>query len=179
MAQDIRGRHALLIAFGGIQGLLAIPPFEFFGLTRGLDVDKLYVRDHGQAWYQAGLPGLASNIGAIADYLRDTIAEADARRVVMVGNSMGGSTSMGVAIERPELVDRVVLMGSAGIQAPPSEELKSIMNYDFTPEGMRKIVKGLTNPAFEANEELVNYRHALSIEDDTRAAYSAARRRVG
>ena len=91
----------------------------------------------------------------------------------MVGNSMGGSTSMGVAIERPELVDRVVLMGSAGIQAPPSEALKSIMNYDFTPEGMRKIVKGLTNPAFEANEELVNYRHALSIEDDTRAAYSA------
>ena len=69
--------------------------------------------------------------------------------------------------------DRVVLMGSAGIQAPPSEQLKSIMNYDFTTDGMRKIVKGLTNPAFEANEALVNYRHALSIEDDTRAAYSA------
>ena len=74
--------------------MLAIPPFEFFGLTSGLDVDKLYVRDHGQAWYQAGLPGVASNLGAIADYLRDTIAEADARRVVMVGNSMGGYAAM-------------------------------------------------------------------------------------
>ena len=94
-------------------------------------------------------------------------------KIHLIGNSMGGSTSMGVAIERPDLVNRLVLMGSAGIKSAPSEELKSIMNYDFTTDGMRKIVKGLTNPAFEVNEDMVSYRHTLSIEDDTRAAYGA------
>ncbi len=94
-------------------------------------------------------------------------------KVNLIGNSMGGITSLGVAVEHPELINKLVLMGSAGIKAPLSEELMSIMNYDYTPAGMEKIVRGLTNPNFDVNEEIVNYRHELSIQNDTRAAYDA------
>ena len=93
--------------------------------------------------------------------------------VNLIGNSMGGCTSMGVAIERPDLVNKLVLMGSAGVRAPITDELKSIMNYDYTTDGMVRIVRGLTNPEFRFDEELVNYRHGLSIQDDTRQAYNA------
>ena len=93
--------------------------------------------------------------------------------VNLIGNSMGGSTSMGVAIERPDLVNKLVLMGSAGVRAPITDELKSIMNYDYTTDGMLRIVRGLTNPDFRFDEELVNYRHGLSIQDDTKRAYNA------
>ncbi len=93
--------------------------------------------------------------------------------VNLIGNSMGGSTSMGVAIERPDLVNKLVLMGSAGVRAPITDELKSIMNYDHTTAGMIRIVRGLTNPDFRFDEELVNYRHGLSIQDDTKRAYNA------
>ena len=93
--------------------------------------------------------------------------------VNLIGNSMGGSTSMGVAIERPDLVNKLVLMGSAGVCAPITDELKSIMNYDYTTDGMLRIVRGLTNPDFRFDEELVNYRHGLSIQDDTKQAYNA------
>ncbi len=93
--------------------------------------------------------------------------------VDLIGNSMGGCTSMGVAIERPDLVNKLVLMGSAGVRAPITDELKSIMNYDYTTAGMLKIVRGLTNPNFRFDEELVNYRHTLSIQDDTKQAYNA------
>ena len=93
--------------------------------------------------------------------------------VNLIGNSMGGCTSMGVAIERPDLVNKLVLMGSAGVRAPITDELKSIMNYDYTTDGMVRIVRGLTNPKFRFDEELVNYRHGLSIQDDTRQAYNA------
>lgn len=48
----------LLIAFGGIVGSLVIPPYEFFNLTRGLDINKIYLRDHSQTWYHSGLPGI-------------------------------------------------------------------------------------------------------------------------
>ena len=94
-------------------------------------------------------------------------------KVCLVGNSMGGMTSMGVAIENPDMVKKVVLMGSAGIQAPISDELKSIMNYDFTPAGMERIVQGLTNPNFQYDQDIVLYRHALSVDPATSAAYSA------
>lgn len=94
-------------------------------------------------------------------------------KTILIGNSMGGITSMGVAIEHPELVNKLVLMGSAGIKAPLSDELKSIMNYDYSPAGMEKIVRGLTNPDFDVDAEIVNYRHELSIQPDTRAAYAA------
>lgn len=93
--------------------------------------------------------------------------------VNLVGNSMGGMTSMGVAIEQSSQVDKIILMGSAGIHAPISDELKSIMNYDFTPAGMEKIVRGLTNPNFNVDPEIVSYRHELSIDPATSAAYSA------
>ena len=80
---------------------------------------------------------------------------------------------MGVAVERPDLVDKLVLMGSAGVRAPITDELKAIMNYDYTTDGMVRIIRGLTNPDFVFDDELVNYRHGLSIREDTKQAYNA------
>ena len=93
--------------------------------------------------------------------------------VNLIGNSMGGLTAIGVAVEKPALVNKLILMGSAGIKAPLSDELKSIMNYDYSIAGMEKIVRGLTNPNFEVDADIVEYRHQLSIESATRAAYKA------
>ena len=97
----------------------------------------------------------------------------DAGPVTLVGNSMGGLTALGVARERPELVRRLVLMGSAGIPVPPSPQLKTIMDYDFTEDGMARIVASLTGPHFTPPAGMVAYRHALSVEPETRAAYKA------
>lgn len=91
--------------------------------------------------------------------------------VTLVGNSMGGLTALGVARDRPELVGRLVLMGSAGIAIPGSAELKSILEYDFTVAGMARIVAALTGPGFKVEQELVDYRYALSVDPDTRYAY--------
>lgn len=52
----------LIIAFGGIAGALGIPPFEFFNLTKSLDVNKIYLRDFSQTWYLSGIPELFENI---------------------------------------------------------------------------------------------------------------------
>ena len=93
--------------------------------------------------------------------------------VNLVGNSMGGCTSMGVAVERPDLVNKLVLMGSAGVHTPITDELKAILNYDYTTAGMVRIVRGLTNPGFTFDDELINYRHGLSVREDTKRAYNA------
>ncbi|MCC7411165.1 MAG: alpha/beta hydrolase [Gammaproteobacteria bacterium] len=108
-----------------------------------------------------------------------TIEALGLERVNLVGNSMGGMTSMGVAIERPDLVDRVVLVGSAGIRTPMNEELESILNYDFSIDGMRRMVRGLTYPDFNVDMDLIEYRYARSIEPDSRTAYHAIMAWIG
>lgn len=94
-------------------------------------------------------------------------------KVNLIGNSMGGATALGVALERPDLVANLVLMGAAGLDSQMSPELASIMNYDFTLEGMRRIGDALTNPNYVMSEEQLRYRYELSLDPDAQAAYTA------
>jgi 2-hydroxy-6-oxo-6-(2'-aminophenyl)hexa-2,4-dienoate hydrolase len=94
--------------------------------------------------------------------------------VNMVGNSMGGATTIGVAVKRPDLLKKAVLMGAAGIKSGEiSPALASIVNYDFTREGMVKVCQALANAAFDIDPDMVAYRLELSLDPATRAAYSA------
>lgn len=95
-------------------------------------------------------------------------------RVSIVGNSMGGATAMGVAMRRPDLVQNLVLMGAAGLRTDPgSRAMGNLHGYDFTVDGMRRVIAALANPGFVATEEQVQYRYELSIRPATRAAYTA------
>lgn len=94
-------------------------------------------------------------------------------KVDLVGNSMGGATALGVSMLRPDLVNNLVLMGSAGLAVPVSPELANILHYDFTVDGMRRIIAALANPGFHATDGQVQYRYQLSTEPDARAAYAA------
>ena len=105
--------------------------------------------------------------------LADFIEALDSGPVNLVGNSTGGLTSIGAALLKPELVNKVVLMGSAGIETGVNEPLKALTEYDFTPKGMRRIISSLANPDFPISDDLITYRHQLSIDPGVRSGYSA------
>lgn len=106
-------------------------------------------------------------------HLLDFLHALDLKRVALVGNSMGGATALGVAMQEPQLVDRLVLMGSAGLNAEITESLKPIIFYDYTLDGMRRLIRALTGSRFKVSDELVQLRYELSIEPATRRAYTA------
>jgi pimeloyl-ACP methyl ester carboxylesterase len=93
----------------------------------------------------------------------------------LIGNSMGGATALGVAIQRPDLVKKLVLMGAAGldISNPDPSSRAALGGYDYTPEGMRRLVGVLTGPNYQASEELIAYRHALTLQPGAREASAA------
>ena len=100
---------------------------------------------------------------ARSDHLASFIAGLGVGPVSLVGNSMGGITSLGVAIRRPELVRKLVLMGSAGIKSVGiPAALAPLMQYDGTVEGMRKVVRALTHPDCAIDEGMVRYRTEVS-----------------
>lgn len=90
----VPGSTTLYLFFGGMAAGIAMPPFEFYHAARILDESKIFIRDFGQCWYHSGLPGCSHDLDSTAAYLRREIDRIGARRVVFVGNSMGGFAAM-------------------------------------------------------------------------------------
>jgi len=96
--------------------------------------------------------------------------------VNIIGNSMGGATTLGVAMHRPDLVHKMVLMGSAGIAVDnPDTAARKALAFDFTRDGMRRLMEALAGPGYTIDERLVDYRLALACEPAARAALLAMR----
>lgn len=90
----------------------------------------------------------------------------------IIGNSMGSAVALGVAMRRPDLVNKLVLMGAAGLDRKVPAAIAATPKYDFSMEAMRGIIRALTRPGFELDETLVQYRfNLLHDKPEKQAAY--------
>ncbi|WP_397476281.1 alpha/beta fold hydrolase [Pusillimonas sp.] len=94
------------------------------------------------------------------------------QQVNLIGNSMGGATSLGACIQRPDLVKKLVLMGAAGLDVnnPDPTPKDQLRKYDFTLEAMRTVVKTLTGSQYVPSDEVILYRHELMQDPEAQAA---------
>ncbi len=67
---------------------------------------------------EAGLPPVPWGVAEYADWTRELVSELGLRRVSIVGHSHGGRVAIHLAAHHPELIDRLVLVDSAGIRPP-------------------------------------------------------------
>jgi 2-hydroxy-6-oxo-6-(2'-aminophenyl)hexa-2,4-dienoate hydrolase len=117
--------------------------------------------------------GFTYSQDARVEHLKAFLDALGIERAALVGNSMGGCTALGLAVQEPARVSRLVLMGSAGLNTTLHADLLPIIHYDFTREGMVRLIRALTHPAFEPDPGLVDERLRSSLQPDTRAAYAA------
>jgi pimeloyl-ACP methyl ester carboxylesterase len=89
-----RDSSTLLLAFGGMDMQMGIPPFEFLALTGEMPVKRLFVRDPRQAWYHRGIPEHGHTLEEVAESLRELIAAHHVERLVVAGNSAGGYAAL-------------------------------------------------------------------------------------
>ncbi|BCJ85210.1 alpha/beta fold hydrolase [Effusibacillus dendaii] len=68
------------------------------------------------------------NLNARVDQLISLIRSLELDNVTLIGNSMGGATSLRAAKQQPELVQRLILMGTAGRL---KQAQKSDRNHEF------------------------------------------------
>lgn len=100
------------------------------------------------------------------------IAEAD-----FVGNSMGGSNLVRIAAERtPILPLRSMTLASGGGFTPETEERKTLLSYDGTPEAMRALLHAmLHDPKWGDDEAYVARRQEFALMPGAWECAAAAR----
>jgi len=102
------------------------------------------------------------NSGVLAEFLEALGIE----RAAFVGNSMGGTSCIRLAYERPELVSHLITMGSSagvpGVFDPAglSEGVKALEAAYFNPsiETMRKFVEGMAFDTRHVTDQLLEER---------------------
>jgi len=105
-------------------------------------------------------------------HLIDFLSGLRLGKATIVGNSMGGATAIGAAVLRPDLVRRLVLMGSAGLSTDLSPALQTILHYNFTREGMISIIRALTTDGFQIKDDLIDYRMKNADDPGHKRAYA-------
>ncbi len=107
-----------------------------------------------------------------ARVVRDVLDELGIDKTHFVGNSLGGGTSLRLAIDYPDRADRLVLMGPGGgslsIFSPdPAEGIKVLTSYYSDPgpsrERMEALIRIMTYDHSFITDELIEERYEASV----------------
>ncbi|MBE1501542.1 pimeloyl-ACP methyl ester carboxylesterase [Amycolatopsis lexingtonensis] len=74
---------------------------------------------------ESDAPRTDYGLGAMASIVRDVLAVSGVRHATVVGHSLGGGIAMQFAYQFPEMCDRLVLVGSAGLGPEVSPVLRA------------------------------------------------------
>jgi 4,5:9,10-diseco-3-hydroxy-5,9,17-trioxoandrosta-1(10),2-diene-4-oate hydrolase len=116
----------------------------------------------------------ADPFGDLAGAMLGLLDALDIERVHVVGNSLGGACALRMALEAPQRVGRLVLMGPGGIgvsQGTPTDGLKRLLGY-YAGEGptfdklRRFICEDLVYDASQVSDAVLQERYASSIDPE-------------
>ena len=105
-------------------------------------------------------------------HLTEWMAAVGVKRARFVGNSFGGALTLALTARHPELVDRFVLMGAAGVDFEVTPGLDAVWGYEPSLENMRKLVLTFAYDTSIITDDLVRSRYEASIRPGFHETYS-------
>ncbi|MCD7444790.1 alpha/beta fold hydrolase [Streptomyces lincolnensis] len=121
---------------------------------------------------------LTDPFGSLADAIRGLLDALGLDKAHMVGNSYGGACALRLALDTPDRVDRMVLMGPGGIgttRALPTPGLNSLLNY-YSGDGpsrpkLEKFIRNyLVFNAADVPDSVIDARYRDSVDPEVVAA---------
>ena len=106
-------------------------------------------------------------------HLIDFLDALQIERAHIVGNSFGAALALAAAIRQPQRVDRLVLMGAAGLHFELSEGLDAVWGYEPSLENMRRLVDLFAYDRALVTDELAQLRYNASIRPGFQESFSA------
>ncbi len=128
------------------------------------------------------LPGFAKSdkprveggmLAFMAGGIKDLMDALDIPQAHFVGNSLGGATTMKLALDYPDRIQRIVLMGAPSLALftpQPAEGIKHLMGYYAPPgpsiEKLRSFLNVMVYDASALTDQLIKERYEASIQPD-------------
>lgn len=112
----------------------------------------------------------------VSSWLGHLVAFLDALelpKVSIVGNSFGGAMALHLAVNHPERVERIVLMGSAGVDFELTAGLDAVWGYEPSIAEMRRILDIFAFDRSRVTDELAQLRYHASIRPGVQECYAA------
>lgn len=94
-------------------------------------------------------------------------------KVSVIGNSFGGAIALHLATRHPERVDRIILMGSVGVEFDITPGLEKVWGYEPSLEAMRELIGIFAYDHSLATQDLTGMRYRASVRDDVHERFSA------
>lgn len=94
-------------------------------------------------------------------------------QIDLVGNSFGGALALALAIQHPQRVRRLVLMGSVGVSFPLTAGLDAVWGYQPSFDNMRKLMDVFAHDRALVTDELAELRYQVSIRPGFQESFAA------
>ena len=91
----------------------------------------------------------------------------------LVGNSFGGAMALTLAIQYPERIRKVVLMGAMGVDFEITKGLDDVWGYEPSIENMKKMLELFVSDKSIATDDLAKMRYEASIEPGFQESFSS------
>jgi pimeloyl-ACP methyl ester carboxylesterase len=113
------------------------------------------------------------------DHLEAVVDALGIGKFIIMGNSQGAWVAAKYAILHPDRILKMVLIasgtigGAMGIPEEPTPALKALLGYDYTPEGMRKLLENLVVDQSKVTPDLIDARYKASMRPGAKEALGA------
>ena len=117
--------------------------------------------------------GMVYNMDA---WVKQTVDLFDALKIEkadLVGNSFGGALALAMAVKYPKRVNRLILMGSMGINFPITYGLDRVWGYTPSFENMKELLDIFAYDRSIVNDELAQMRYESSMQPGFQESFSS------
>ena len=133
----------------------------------------LYAPDVVGFGYTDRPEGQEYNIQVWADHMIDFLDTVGEKKVSVIGNSFGGAIALHMAKKRPDLINKLVMMGSMGIDHKITE-LDAVWGYEPSFDNMKNLIKIFAyDQSMAENSDLVEMRYKSSIQPGFHESFSS------
>lgn len=93
-------------------------------------------------------------------------------KVHIIGNSLGGALALQIVHKRPDLVNKIVLMGAAALPFNITYGLDQVWGYEPSIENMKKLLEIFAYNKEIATDDLAKLRYEASIQPGLQESFS-------
>ena len=123
--------------------------------------------------YTERKPGVTYNLDFWVRHILGVLDALSIPKARFIGNSYGGALTLALASRHPERIEKFVLMGSVGTDAPLTPGLDAVWGYEPSLEGMRKIVTLFAYNQALMTDDLIRSRYEASVRPGYHESYSS------